>query len=543
LEVNNLFTFFAALVISMAIIPLAIRWAPRLGMVDYPDARKVHASPIPRAGGVGIVLGTLIPILLWAPSDPAVHAYLFGSLVLLVFGMWDDAKSLGYRIKFLGQIIAAAVVVYYGNVYIETMPFMDVVKLPAYFAKPFTVFAIIGMINALNASDGLDGLAGGLSILSLGCIAYLASQVEGDIALVIVLATLGGAVGFLRYNTYPARVFMGDGGSQFLGFTLGFLAVLLTQKVNTALSPVLPLLFLGLPIIDILTAMAQRLYYHISPFVASKHHLHHRLLELGFDHYEAVVIIYSVHTLFVASAILLRYEQDWLIMSLYLGTCTVLLFSLFIALHKGWQAHQSRATSNLTQVINALKNHRIFRMAPIGYVKVAIPVFMVAVGFLADKLPSDFGALSVVLLLIALWHLLFYAGNDSMVLHTVHYVTVAFVVYLQTINFDGGKPVLDTIATVYFVILAVAVGLVIRYGKENKFKTTPMDYLVILIVVLAGILLHSVPNVAAIGLMAVKLIIVFYGCEIIITHSKGRWSMLNISSLLTLSALAIRGML
>ena len=543
MEVNSLFTFFAALVISMAIIPLAIRWAPHLGMLDYPDARKVHTSPIPRAGGIGIVLGALIPILLWAPSDPAVHAYLFGSLVLLGFGMWDDAKSLGHRIKFFGQIIAAVAVVYYGDVYIETMPFMDVVQLPDYLAKPFTVFAIIGMINALNVSDGLDGLAGGLSILSLSCIAYLASQADGDVAIVIVLATLGGALGFLRYNTYPARVFMGDGGSQFLGFTLGFLAVFLTQKVNTALSPALPLLFLGLPIIDILAAIAQRLYYNISPFVATKHHIHHRLLELGFDHYEAVVIIYSVHTLFVVSAILLSYEQDWLIMSLYLGTCAALLLSLFIAVHKGWRAHQSRATTRLTKAINALREHRIFRIAPIGYVKIAIPVFLVVVGLWANKIPSDFGIISIVLLSIVLWHLLFRAGKDSMVLHTVHYVTAAFVVYLQTINFDAGKPILDTMEIIYFVMLAVAVGLVIRYGKENQFRTTPMDYLVILIVVLTGILLHSVPDVAAIGLMAVKLIIVFYGCEIIISHSKGRWSTLNISSLLTLSALAVRGML
>jgi UDP-GlcNAc:undecaprenyl-phosphate/decaprenyl-phosphate GlcNAc-1-phosphate transferase len=218
-----LFTFFAALVISMTLIPLMIRLAPWCGMLDNPDARKVHTTPIPRVGGIGIVMGALIPILLWSPLGDIVRAYLLGSLVLLVFGAWDDARNLNPYLKFIGQIIAASAVVFYGDVYIASLPFMDMEPLPDYVAKPFTVFAIVGLINALNVSDGLDGLAGGLSILSLSCIAYLAYLAEGFGAITIVVAVLGGILGFLRYNTYPARVFMGDTGSQFLGFTLGFL--------------------------------------------------------------------------------------------------------------------------------------------------------------------------------------------------------------------------------------------------------------------------------------------------------------------------------
>jgi UDP-GlcNAc:undecaprenyl-phosphate/decaprenyl-phosphate GlcNAc-1-phosphate transferase len=161
-----LFTFFAALVISMTLIPLMIRLAPWCGMLDNPDARKVHTTPIPRVGGIGIVMGALIPILLWSPLGDIVRAYLLGSLVLLVFGAWDDARNLNPYLKFIGQIIAASAVVFYGDVYIASLPFMDMEPLPDYVAKPFTVFAIVGLINALNVSDGLDGLAGGLSILS-----------------------------------------------------------------------------------------------------------------------------------------------------------------------------------------------------------------------------------------------------------------------------------------------------------------------------------------------------------------------------------------
>jgi UDP-GlcNAc:undecaprenyl-phosphate GlcNAc-1-phosphate transferase len=539
--VNNLFTFFFALVISMAVIPLAIRLAPRLGMLDYPGARKVHTAPIPRAGGVGIVLGALIPILLWMSSEIPVQAYLLGSLVLLVFGLWDDIKPLGHRVKFFGQIIAAVIVVYYGEVYVATLPFMDLNQLPMYVAKPFTVFAIVGMINALNVSDGLDGLAGGLFILSISCIAYLASQTEDYLVITIALATMGGVLGFLRYNTYPAKIFMGDGGSQFLGFTLGFLAVFLSQKVNPALSPALPLLFLGLPIVDLLAAMAQRMYHNISPFVATKHHIHHRLLELGFDHYEAVVIIYSIQTLFVVSAILLGYEQDWLIMSLYLGSCSLFLFLLYVAIRRGWRAHRTRTDSGLARIIGALKKNMVFTMAPVGLVKVAIPLLLLATSIWSPKIPRDFGIVSVVLASILVLHLLLKSRADSIILHSVNYVTVAFMVYLETRYLKPSFPVLEIVSPVYFVTLAVAAGLIIRYSKENQFRTTPMDYLVILVVVLTGVLLHSSPDKAMFGLMAVKLIVAFYGCEIIMTHTKSSWSALNFATLVSLVIMAYRG--
>ena len=288
--------------------------APRLGMVDMPDPRKVHATPVPRVGGVGIVLGALIPLLLWLPLSAGILAYVFGSLVLFGFGAWDDSHELGHYVKFIGQFIAVLTVVYYGDVYVRQIPFMGMESVPDSIGKPFTVFAMVGMINAMNHSDGLDGLAGGLSVLSLSSIAYLAYLADGSQVVAIAVAVLGGIFGFLRYNTHPARVFMGDSGSQFLGFTLGFLAVLLTQNVNPVLSPALPALLLGLPIVDILAVFAQRVYHGMNWFRATRNHIHHRLLELGFHHYEAVVVIYSIQMFFIIGAIFLSYESDALIL-------------------------------------------------------------------------------------------------------------------------------------------------------------------------------------------------------------------------------------
>jgi UDP-GlcNAc:undecaprenyl-phosphate GlcNAc-1-phosphate transferase len=180
---THLYTFIAAMVISMAIIPLMARLAPMLGMLDKPDPRKVHTIPIPRVGGVGIVVGTLVPLLLWGPMAPMQQAYIFGSLVLLIFGVWDDVRTLGHYTKFVGQFIAVLTIVYYGDVYITQLPFVQLEDggTVDMIGKPFTVFALVGMINAVNTSDGLDGLAGGMSILSMCCLGYLSFLAQGAV--------------------------------------------------------------------------------------------------------------------------------------------------------------------------------------------------------------------------------------------------------------------------------------------------------------------------------------------------------------------------
>ncbi len=537
-------TLITALVISMALIPVMVRLAPRLGMIDLPDPRKVHAKPIPRAGGVGIVLGAVAPLALWLPHDALSGAYLFGALVLLAFGVWDDIKELGHYVKFIGQFIAVIAVVYYGDLHVTSLPFMDA-ELTESTGKIFTVFAMVGMINAVNHSDGLDGLAGGMSLLSLSAMAYLAYLVDGNesFLIIVALAALGGIFGFLRYNTHPASVFMGDGGSQFLGFTAGFLAVFLVERVNTAISPALPALLLGLPIVDILAVFAQRVYHGMNWFRASRNHIHHRLLALGFDHYEAVVIIYSIQTFFVVSAIFLTYESDTLILSIYLGVCALVFAFLVIAEKQKWRAHKSKRPSGLAKVIGSIKQHRLFSASPMRFVSLAIPALFVLAGFMASRIPRDLGVVSAILAVILLLYLVLRRAKDTTVLQVVTYVTAAFVVYLETRYCRQWAPFLDTIEIVYFVLLAAAIGITIRYDRKGEFKTTPMDYLVIFVVLFAGFLLHNLPEKADLGAMAVKLIIVFYGCELIITRMRKLVHLLTIATLATLMIFAVRGLI
>ena len=541
-----LFALLTALVISMAVIPVMIRLAPRIGMVDQPDPRKVHAVPVARTGGIGIVLGALVPIALWLPMNDLLYAYLFGSLVLLAFGAWDDACELGHYVKFVGQFLAVIVVVYYGDLYVTHLPFLDA-ELTATIGKPFTVFAMVGAINALNHSDGLDGLAGGMSLLSLSAIAYLAYLVdEGaarNITILIALATIGGVFGFLRYNTHPARVFMGDGGSQFLGFTSGFLTVYLMEKINPALSPALPALILGLPIIDILAVFVQRIYHGMNWFRASKNHIHHRLLQLGFDHHEAVVIIYSIQIVLVACAIMLPYEPDLLILAIYAVACAAVFVFLTAAERGRWRAHSSKNVSKLTAVIQAVKNHKLFETLPITLVTVAIPLMFVIVSVLANDVPRDIGIASAVLAPIFLVYMFLRGRNDSIVMQAVSYVTAAFAVYLETKYVGSWASFLNTMEPFYFSVLAVAIGIIVRYSRKTEFKTTPLDYLVIFMVLFAGFLLHNLPDKAYLGPMVIKLVILFYGCELIFTYVRNKQQVFNFPVLLSLFIIAFKGLI
>ncbi len=534
--------FVTAIAISMAIIPVMVRLAPRLGMIDLPDPRKVHVVPIPRAGGVGIVLGALVPIAMWARWEPLLVAYMFGALTLLLFGIWDDIKELGHYVKFLGQIIAVVPVVYFGDLYVTHLPFMGLEALPASIGKPFTVIAMMGMINAINHSDGLDGLAGGMSLLSLSCMAYLAYLADGAPVILIALATLGGVFGFLRYNTHPARVFMGDGGSQFLGFTLGFLAVYLIEKVDSAISPAAVALILGLPIIDILAVFFQRVYHKMNWFRASKNHIHHRLLQLGFDHYESVVIIYSVQILFIVSALFLLYESDFLILSIYGGVCSLVFFFLIIAERTGWRAHRSSRASKLAVVISRIKQNKIFVGLPVWYIATTIPLAFILISLWADHVPRDFGSTSAALGIVLIVVIILRGNASSIIAQGVTYITGAFVVYLETKHLGQHGPLIDAVELVYFVSLALAVSIAIRYDNKADFRTTPMDYLVIVTVLFAGYMLNSLPENTYLGSMAVKLVILFYACELLFSRMGRKWPVLNVISIATLAILAVRGL-
>ncbi len=532
-----------ALFICMALVPLLIKIAPSIGMVDQPASRKVHENPIPRVGGIGIVIGALCAMVVWLPLDRLIQSYLLGSLLLVVFGSWDDMREIGHYWKFLGQFIATGIVVFYGGVKVSLLPFIGLDPIADSVAVPFTFIAIVGMINAINHSDGLDGLAGGESLLSLLAIAFLTFHAGGSYEVIMAIAVIGGIVGFLRFNTHPAGVFMGDSGSQFLGFTLGVLAILLTQQTDPAISKAIPALLLGLPVIDILIVFALRIKGGMNWFRATKNHLHHRLLELGFLHHEAVVIIYAIHGFYVVCGVLLCYQTDLMIIAIYLGVAIAVFGVVTTAEYIGWHARARSGDDFLfRRVLGAIRKHKVLSKVPVVGLNTLVPAAMIVSCFAVSTVPDDFaitaGGLAIVMLLMYV----IYRLDFLIVRRGIVYITATFLVYLFVKYPPDWITVIPKLETVFFTVLAIAAALAIRFSTD-AFRVTPMDYLIMLAVL--GIELSQgftdINNDAS--MILIKVIIMIYACELLITIKPKKFYSLNLVSLFALSVLSLRGLI
>jgi len=294
--------FLMGLLGVLVLTPVARRLAMALDIVDYPGRRKVHRKPVPRLGGVAVFLGWLsaIAVATHFPRDAelitTLGPVLGAAWLVVVFGVIDDWRNVPGKPKLLAQALLATVV-YWAGMRIDrlTNPFGGELLFPPPLSFVLTLLWIVGMMNSVNLIDGLDGLAAGVvAIASTGLIAaglYVESQ-----ASVIILAALAGAcVGFLRYNFHPAQLFLGDSGSQFLGFALAVAALVDQQyKAAAAVAFLIPLTALALPILDTGLAFVRRIQLRQSIFRADKYHLHHRLLRLGLSHRQVVLFLYLI---------------------------------------------------------------------------------------------------------------------------------------------------------------------------------------------------------------------------------------------------------
>lgn len=298
----------AALVLALVFVPLAMKLAYKIGAVDKPNARKVHTKIMPRMGGLGIYLAYIIVVLATQKMNMQLAGLLLGSTILVVLGIFDDMKDLNAKFKLLIQILAAVIVMAFGvriefmtNVFGGGAIYLDILSLP------ITLLWIVGITNAINLIDGLDGLAGGIATiaaLSMAVVGWIYGQyLMASMAIILAGATMG----FLRYNFHPAKVFMGDTGSLFLGFNLSVLAIMGVAKSVTFISLAAPVLVLGVPIFDTFFAILRRKMNHKPIFAADKDHLHHRLLGMGFSHRKTVLIIYAISFFLALSAILITY--------------------------------------------------------------------------------------------------------------------------------------------------------------------------------------------------------------------------------------------
>jgi UDP-GlcNAc:undecaprenyl-phosphate/decaprenyl-phosphate GlcNAc-1-phosphate transferase len=396
-----------ALFISMVLVPPLARLAGPLGLTDRPGARKIHQQPIPRSGGIAIVIGALIPIVFLVTARQDVRAFLIAAGVLFVFGVLDDRFDLDYRIKLLGQISAAAIVAVGGGVLIESLPFFDADALPRFIGLPLTLFVIIAITNAVNLSDGLDGLAGGISLLALVCLSILAYQGDDPAALGIALAMIGATFGFLRFNSNPAQIFMGDTGSQFLGFGTAVLIILVTQRLDTVYGQLMPILIVGIPVLDTATVMIRRIRAGLSPFRPDRSHLHHRLLSLGWTQYQAVVFIYVAQALMVLAAYLMRFASDLAVLMVYLTGALALLWLVHglllrvdrcaLAESTGTKANRILIGARSRWILDKIDHTTdVLGRVPYPMLRTLVPVTLLAGAILATDVDTDVGWLAAI---------------------------------------------------------------------------------------------------------------------------------------------------
>lgn len=540
--ITYILPLIVALIVSMVAITLMVRLAPRFGLLDKPSPRKVHAQAIPRVGGFGIFAGAMMPIILLLPLDQTLSAFIVGALVLFIFGVLDDSRELGHYVKFVGQFIAVIIVVYLGDVYVTKLPFLAGEQVGDSAGRLFTVFAMVGMINAINHSDGLDGLAGGEALLSLCCIAWLAYAAGGFSETFIALSLVGGLLGFMRYNTYPAIIFMGDGGSQFIGYALGFLAVQLTQNVNTALSPALPALILGLPIADIIAVFAQRAYKKMNWFRASRNHIHHRLLDLGLRHYESVVTIYTVQALLVIAAVMMPYESDGIILGTYLVVVAMVFTLLWAFEQKGWRAHAVAGGVPDGGLFVAVRMPQLVSGCSYWFISAGLSLSLVSGSLIATRIPADFTLLGMLLLGLTLMRMLVAGTARFMSLRALCYMVIAFVVYLVNMYQPGYLAGTDYVTYVFFGLMMLCTAIAIRFSEKGDFNLTPSDFLVVLAVSSLAILSSRGVVDSKITAITLQAIILFYACELVLTRMKYRWNIFTVSVLVSLAIISLRGM-
>jgi len=328
-------------IICLMLIPVIIRLSVKFNLVDKPNERKVHKVPVSRLGGLGIILGISSSIPLWFIGGNVnflLHL-IAGMIILIVIGVTDDLRELTPRVKFAGQIIAALLLAHAGLRIDDMFGILGVGHLPHIVQYILTVFIVAGIINAFNLIDGIDGLAGGLALINMTGFFFL-FILSGELSLALISASTAGALlAFLKYNYHPAKIFMGDTGSMILGYLLscaGILSLVMSRNVNSYFNysetAIIVFSIFLLPVYDTLRVFIGRVINKKSPFSPDKTHIHHLLMQTGFNHPKSAKILYSANIVIILTGFLLRSEKLSLVVPLLL--LEVFLFSDFLTLYK-----------------------------------------------------------------------------------------------------------------------------------------------------------------------------------------------------------------
>ncbi len=334
----DFWAFAIAALVAAAATPLAIRIAPKIGAMDIPkDGRRMHDHPIPRFGGIAIFLGLLVSVLLRVPKSMQLTGVLIGAACVFVLGVMDDIRGLRPRVKLLGQLVCAAIPCFFSVRITGVSNFLQAGKnpgamivFPLWLQVLLTVIWIVGITNTVNLIDGLDGLAAGISAIACFSVAYTAYLTGRSETSAFALAISGAAFGFLLFNFYPAKIFMGDAGSMLLGFMLATCSLISDAPTKrTALTAaIIPALILAVPVFDTLFAILRRALNHKPIMQADKGHIHHRIMAMGFGQRRTVMALYCISAIAGVAGIL--WTNHYILCAGILTAVALMLMIIFL---------------------------------------------------------------------------------------------------------------------------------------------------------------------------------------------------------------------
>ncbi len=545
--ISFFYILLTALMTSVILIPPISRLSVRVGGMDTPDERKVHDNEIPRLGGIAIFCAFLFSVLFFIDIDHQLKGFMAGAVVIFLTGLADDLTGLRPRNKLAGEILAACVAVISGGITLTTIgnPLgLGEIQL-GYLAIPFTIFAVVGVMNAINLIDGLDGLAGGTS--AVACLAFgtLAWKTGNYTLLALLVALLGAIIGFLRYNTHPARIFMGDSGSLFLGYCMGFFSILLLNQAGEHVSPVAPLMILGVPILDTLVVMGGRLMRGKSISSPDKTHIHHRLLKLGVGHRFSVLFIYGLAYVLAFTAILLRRADDSIQFSVLLAFC-VALYALLKGLAKlestpvfvTWKNNKSLRQ---TETYRTIVNYSHYLLVVIKYLLLLVLTLVI---FISPNYPAPIvWATGLLVLGIPLIWLIGGISGNSLLKSAIYCSGLVSIFIIENYGRQNTLAGFDLlwISHVLFAILFGAVGMkVVLRNRAGQLITSPFEYLILFVVVAVPLLPRNFTAEYHLMSVAAKSVVMFVAYKLVLMRQIRSNRKILVATFLSLLALVVR---
>ncbi|MEM6483720.1 MAG: MraY family glycosyltransferase [Pseudomonadota bacterium] len=517
LDIRYLASFMLALGAALVMIPLLIRYSARIGLVDDAtgDARKIHTGQMPRSGGLGIVVASALAVLLVLPATTGLLSFLAAALVVIAFGLLDDVVAMKPLQKVAGQSLGVLIAMG-GGMVISDVPLLG--HAPEWFSYPMTFIFVLAVINGVNFSDGMDGLAAGTTLMSLMLLFVLAVE-AGHVEVAAVSLSVSAAVlGFLRFNTHPATIFMGDAGSQFLGFVVAWLAIALSQSDVTPMTTFMPLLILGIPVIDILQVVPVRVYKKLPLPGPDKEHFHHQIAKLGLFPYETVSVVYALQAILLAAAYLMRFLDDIHVLVFFVAFTAIVLGGGLVAHVYGWRVR------SVAEVTSRRRRNRLFRAISVlhpytgKFFGVAVHLILTASALFSSSLAATVAIIGFVVGLLSL--VVYQMDVDRLrafVPRITSYLACAILVYGLTSSpvIAGFNFALD----LGFLALAFFLAVAIRITRRSYFWITPQDLLVLLFI---GMLAPQLPinpgQGVEIGDLVFRTVVLLYASEYLLAR-------------------------